>query len=311
MRTNNDLPDQGVEGETSPETSAAKSRRWSQDQRLDFIDFRLYWEGRINRRDLCDHFGISIPQASVDLAEYLKLVPDYAVYYDKSEKVYLAAHGFSPVRISPNSYRYLNDLYAIAQGSLARESTFLGWTPPTAIAPKPHRDIPVPALLTVLNAIRNKRKLSIVYQSLSHDDPSTRDIEPHFLANDGFRWHVRAYCLKRNAFSDFVFARILEIQESGDSASDPSQDVDWHTMVDVYIGPHPGLKTSQFRSIELDYGMLNGQAKITTRRALLFYTLKQLGLLPDQLGDTEKPNVQQIVLINKEEVHGHLSGRGQ
>lgn len=310
MRINNSQPGQAVKGESSPNTSASKSRHWSQDQRLDFIDFRLYWDGRINRRDLCTHFGISIPQASLDLAEYLKLAPDKAAY-DRREKVYLATENFTPSRISPNSYRYLNDLHAIAQGSLEREATFLGWIPETDVAPKPHRDIPVPALRIVLHAIRNKRKLRIRYQSLSHDDPSEREIEPHFLANDGFRWHVRAYCNKRKTFSDFVFARILNLEEVGESTSDPSLDSDWNTMVDVIIGPHPGLKTSQFRTIELDYGMVNGSAKITTRRALLFYTLKQLGLLPDQMGESEKPNVQQIVLLNKDDVHAHLNNRGQ
>ena len=54
--------------------SETKVARWGQERRLEFIDFRLYWEGRINRSDLIDFFGISVPQASLDLAKYQRCV---------------------------------------------------------------------------------------------------------------------------------------------------------------------------------------------------------------------------------------------
>jgi len=43
--------------------------RWSIERRLECIDFRLFWEGHINRSDLTDQFGISTPQTSADLAQ--------------------------------------------------------------------------------------------------------------------------------------------------------------------------------------------------------------------------------------------------
>lgn len=49
--------------------------RWGIERRLEFIDFRLFWEGRINRSDLTDQFGISTPQASADLARYQEMAP--------------------------------------------------------------------------------------------------------------------------------------------------------------------------------------------------------------------------------------------
>ena len=45
----------------------AKKSRWSVGQRLEFIDFRLFWEGHVNRGDLVSFFGVSVPQASSDL----------------------------------------------------------------------------------------------------------------------------------------------------------------------------------------------------------------------------------------------------
>ena len=47
---------------------------------LEFIDFRLFWEGRIIRSDLTDQFGISAPQASTDLARYQELVATNLTY---------------------------------------------------------------------------------------------------------------------------------------------------------------------------------------------------------------------------------------
>jgi len=57
------------------------------EQRLRFIDFLLAHYGTINRSALVDYFGISVPQASADIKQYLLLAPGNAVY-DPSVKVY-------------------------------------------------------------------------------------------------------------------------------------------------------------------------------------------------------------------------------
>lgn len=36
--------------------------RWGVAQRLEFIEFRLFWEGRVNRSDLMEQFGLSVNQ---------------------------------------------------------------------------------------------------------------------------------------------------------------------------------------------------------------------------------------------------------
>jgi hypothetical protein len=63
-------------------------RRWSSDQRIEFIEFRLFWEGRVNRSDITEKFGVSIPQASADLAHYREIAPNN-MRYDGSAKQYL------------------------------------------------------------------------------------------------------------------------------------------------------------------------------------------------------------------------------
>ncbi|MFM2277896.1 MAG: hypothetical protein RLZZ444_127 [Pseudomonadota bacterium] len=41
----------------------AKAIRWELERRLEFIEYRLFWEGGSNRSDLIDEVGVSVPQA--------------------------------------------------------------------------------------------------------------------------------------------------------------------------------------------------------------------------------------------------------
>ena len=92
------------------------------------------------------------------------------------------------------------------------------------------------------------------------------------------------------------------IRNSRPSDVDPARDTDWHTLVTLEIGPHPGLSDAQKKVIALDYGMRNGKARITVRKALLYYTLRRLGL--DTAPSARNPAEQQIVLLNREVLDG-------
>ena len=69
-------------------TQTTRTGNWGQDRRLEFIDFRLLWEGRLNRADITGFFGISVPQASLDLAKYQELAPDN-VSYERNQNSYI------------------------------------------------------------------------------------------------------------------------------------------------------------------------------------------------------------------------------
>lgn len=83
--------------------------RWGVEKRLEFIEFRLFWEGGINRADIVDQFGVSVPQASKDLTLYEEKAPGNLIY-DKSAKRYKAADEFKPVFMKPNASIYLAHL---------------------------------------------------------------------------------------------------------------------------------------------------------------------------------------------------------
>jgi len=275
---------------------------WSQERRLEFIDYRLRWDGRLNRSDLIDFFGISVPQASLDIAKYAELAP-HNIAYDRRERAYFSATEFQPLYPTGSPQRYLNDLLAQASGLLGHGMSFLGWRPPVAIAPTPTRTISTKLLIALIGTMRRGRALSMTYQSMTSPGPKDRLISPKALGHDGFRWHVRAYCHREASYRDFVIARMLSIGNEQDAPSETPEDVDWNTTVTLILEPNPGLAEPHRRVIELDYGMEDGQVRLECRRALLLYVMRNLGL--DDIS-SKSPKAQQVVLRNWAEIEPFL-----
>jgi hypothetical protein len=273
--------------------------RWGVAQRLEFIEFRLFWEGYVNRSDLMEQFGLSVNQASADLNRYIGFAPENMVY-DKSARTYVPGPQFKPHFLEPDASRYLTQLRSVAEGILDREDAWIANLPPYAAAPTPVRGVNPSTLRSVVGAIRRSEAIEVKYQSLSSPEPRWRWIAPHAIAFDGFRWHTRAFCLIDDCFKDFLLSRILNIRGSRESDISVENDRDWHSEITLEVGPHPDLSETQAKVIALDYGMRAGKAKIKVRRALLYYALRRLGLDTDP--GARRPRDQQIVLLNREAI---------
>lgn len=273
------------------------SLRWGVEQKLQFIEFRLFWEGYVNRGDLIDKFGISQNQASGDLNRYIALAPDNMVY-DKSGKTYVRSPSFHPLFLTPDANQYLAQALSVAENIVGKEDAWIGNLPAFDATPSPARGIEPAVLRSIVVAIRRGEAVHILYQSMSAPDPEWRWVSPHALAFDGFRWHARSYCEKSGEFRDFVISRIMEARQTRPGAHSPASDSAWNEIVELQIGPHPDLSANQRRVIELDYGMDQGRTAIRVRRALLYYALKRLGLDTDPAA--RRPQDQQIILLNPE-----------
>lgn len=283
---------------TTRPAEARTISRWGPERRLEFIDFRLRWDGRLNRSDISDFFGISTPQASLDIARYLEMAPGNAEY-DHSERSYIATDVFRPLFQSSQSKKYLSDLLALIHGIAVQGDSFLGWTPPVAIAPTPARTLSSETLLALLGAMRRGSALEMTYQSMTSPAPKKRLVSPTALGHDGHRWHTRVYCHQSNEYRDFVIARILSLGTEQAAPIAPSVDLEWETQVTLVLAPNPGLSEAHQRVIELDYGMDSGRLNFQCRRALLFYVIKNLGL--DDV-EGKSPRSQQIILLNRAEI---------
>lgn len=274
--------------------------RWGVAQRLEFIEFRLFWEGRVNRSDLMEQFGLSVNQASADLKRYIGFAPDNMVY-DKSARTYVRGPDYAAQFLKPDASRYLAQLRSLADGIMDSDDAWIAELPSYDAAPTPARGVNPVTLRSVVGAIRRSEAIEVKYQSLSRPEPSWRWIAPHAIGFDGFRWHTRAFCLTDETFKDFLLSRMIEIRGSRKNEISGEDDRDWNTEVKLEIGPHPALSETQAKVIALDYGMRGGKAKIKVRRALLYYALRRLGLDTDP--SAREPTDQQIVLLNREALH--------
>lgn len=279
----------------------------NQERRLRFIDFRLQWEGRINRRDLTAFFKISVPQASADLARYGELAPGN-LRYAANTRTYVATESFTPFFESTGARQYLSQMLALERQILSNDQAFVGFRPPVASVPVPSRAIDAKILSLVLRAIADRAKLKIHYQSIARDEALERDISPHAFGYDGVRWHVRAYCHLRSGFRDFVFGRILSAGAPQASEVDPEFDHEWHTNVDLVLAPDDSLSAGQRLGLEIDYGMRDGKMVLPCRQAMLFYTLRTLNF---EMNGQPRKGERQLVISNLTEIKPLLPKFGQ
>lgn len=293
---------QSEPADAGDEVETTVGANWGQERRLEFIDFRLRWEKTVNRVDLRSHFGISIPQASLDIAKYTQIAPHNLVY-DRSSRTYRVGEGYAPAVGNTTPQRYLNELLACSRGLLDARDAYIGWMPPFAGVPVLTRLVQSETLSSLLDAIRHQGCVRISYQSDSEADPIERVISPHAFGHDGFRWHVRAYCYFREGYRDFVLGRILKICADSAQGRDPQLDVKWRTILAIKIAANPDLTEGNRRAVELDYSMVDGATIIEVREALLYYVLKELGLGPFAFPGFQPP---QIVLINHAELSSFM-----
>jgi predicted DNA-binding transcriptional regulator YafY len=205
------------------------SIRWGVEQRLEFIEFRLFWEGRVNRSDIIDIFGVSVPQASKDLALYQEHAPGN-VEYDKSAKRYVVTKGFEPRFLKPDPNAYLSRLRSAGEGLTTPAESWIAAFPDTDIALTPRRDVDVDVLREILRAVRDRQSIEILYQSMSanRQDPTWRRVSPHAFGYDGLRWHARAYCHLENKFKDFLLPRMLGVRAPDHAGATAGQDWQWN-----------------------------------------------------------------------------------
>jgi hypothetical protein len=246
---------------------------------LEFIEFRLLWEGKINRGELVEFFGTSIQQASLDLARYMELAPGN-LHYDKSEKVYKAQSPLNLVFTQPDSQVFLDQLSGPPAGASSAQLSFIGWRPPCGIVKYPTRSIRPEILMRVIWAIRDRQDIEITYQSMRRPAASRRWIFPHAIAFDGARWHARAWCHDNQYFKDFVFARVQQIHAVRKSDINEQQDHRWHTFATVVLRPHRDLTAGQRLAVETEFAMRDGLLQVTLRETLVHYFVRQLRIDP-------------------------------
>jgi len=274
--------------------------RWEQLLRYRFIEIIALWEGRLTTRHLREVFGLGRQQASKDINNYKRSIGPGNLEYDATAKGYRPSSTFSPVVSRGTVEEYLD----IIAGSSDMHQ-LLGRLPDaltaTEVLQAPGRQVPPEILRPLIRAARESRRVEVDYVSLNAPDREGRIIVPHTLVWTGQRWHVRAWCEKNQDYRDFVLSRfrgepdMLDISEHTDRG-----DTEWHTWIDIAIAPDPRLSSAQQAVVAHDYGMIDGQWRLSVRAKLLPYYLKLLQI--DHQCHESDPKAQQLVILNPDEL---------
>ena len=148
-----------------------------------------------------------------------------------------------------------------------------------------------------------RRAIQINYLSLS-SGTKQREIVPVALADNGLRWHIRAYDRTQGRFGDFVLSRISNVQEIDGPVGENellSADEQWARIVEMELVPHPGVTHPE--AIEADYGMQDGVLRIKSRAALVGYLLRRWSIDASQ-NHSLNPSTYHLWLRNTPTLYG-------
>ena len=235
------------------------------------------WRWVVNRGDVRDVFGISAAQASADLQGYQEVNPTALAYnvrakrYESGENMVCVMH---EPRLEEAVSLFLGEglpgvSLAGRMQSAATVAARVDFFRPLA------READAGVERRVFLALDQKRRVRVKYWSVNSSRGSVREIAPHALGHDGFRWHVRAWCFESGGFRDFVLSRMEGADWPGDAFTAPGVDQEWERMETVPLRPHSGLNEDQRKGIIHDYGMKGGEMKVKVRAAMKEYFLAQ------------------------------------
>lgn len=269
----------------------------SQRERIAYLELKAYFAGELRRADIEERFGVKPAAATRDLTAYRQLAPAN-LSYDVLARCYRPAITFKPVfEFSPDRVlAWL--LHGFGDGldlKLRKPAPCEG--PGNLVRP----DLGI--LATVTRAMCAKSALKVTYLSLS-SGAASRDVVPVALADNGLRWHVRAFDRSNQRFGDFVLSRITKAKELdghvGEQELLPADD-QWARIVDMEVVPHPGVRCAE--AIEADYAMEDGVLRLRARAALAGYVLRRWSI-DCTLDHSLDPAAHHLWLRNPQTLYG-------
>lgn len=265
------------------------------ENRLRFIEFCLFWEGRISRPRIQDQFKISSQQASNDLKRYKSLAPDN-IQYSLEKRRYLKTKSFSPAFLKSGPAAYIQFLDFVSSEYMDEDETWISKFPKYDSVRISNREVKTIAFRRLIKAMRRNQSIEITYTSKSTSNKTVRRLTPLALGNDGNRWHVRAFDHQKEFFSDFTLSRISEVKNPEETSVSIKDDKSWNEYISVKLTPDTELKPPQKDALSFEYGMKNGVMTLKIRKAMLFYYLRRYGFNPKPLGKNIMKNESSFYL---------------
>jgi len=271
---------------------------WNREQRLRAIEILIHWQGSMNSSDLSAAFGISRNHAILDIQKYLSLYPEN-IRYNRTVRAYQKTESFQFHIARGDVDEYIDHVARMRTPvhiSIER------------LAPH-HSQLKVDVVAVLLDCIRNQKGASILYASMNRPEGTKRVIYPHSIIDNGYRWHVRAYCENRKEFRDFNLGRIMgspKITDNTPSHALTTKDKLWQKIVQIDICANPNLSSNQKKVVEYEFNMEKGHLILHTRACLLHYMLQRYQIDSEHL---DNPDSHQLLAIkNSNRVKRYLFG---
>lgn len=281
---------------------------WDTRLRFKLIEVVALWEGRLTTNHLCNSFNIKRQQASRDINHYQSLFQAPPLVHDRSIKGYRPTAAFKPTFTKGTPDEYLSLLHRYGDNNVDGLNIKSLGNAESVVVSVPERKVDPIIIQRLLQAAREQRRVDVDYVSLTQPIIRGRNIVPHTIVFDGFRWHVRAYCEERKAFRDFVLSRFRNEPELIDK-SDISKhlDHDWMNEITFEVIANPYLSSEQQQIVQDDYHMRSSPFIVTCRKALAKYFVKRLDICLDnrklqkspkryQLTVTEPKNIRSLMI---------------
>lgn len=265
------------------------------DHRLRVMEGVLAWEGEIGNARVRKLFGLQPVQASRLLAEFRALMGDSIVEDGRAKNLKPASAENFETDVSLDEY---------ARQTLAGEDTN-----PCVIDARVDLTEVKPHIFALLRkAAQTRTGVVISYASMTNPVFEDRMIFPHSIIHIGRRWHVRAWCGKRQDFRDFTLGRIRSASAVNEQAPQMINDDEaWQEMLMIELTAHRKLSGQQQAVVRAEnFGGLKTR-RLPIRACLAQYVIQDVRAAVDP--EKEVPPEFQIEVINPTQLEKAFFGR--
>lgn len=258
------------------------------DQRLRVMEGVLDWEGEIGNARVRKLFDLQPVQASRLLADFRERLGERIVEDGRAKVIRLVNPEQPCSEMSLDEYVRQTQAVEDSSGCIVDARVDLTDVRPSIFA-------------TLRKAALRQMGVTISYASMTNPAFSERVVFPHSIVHVGRRWHVRAWCAKRNEFRDFTLGRIkssVPLEEA--TPYSVADDKAWNQIIQVRLVAHRGLSADQQLVVRNEYFQGTMARRLSVRACLAQYVIQDLRVATNP--EREVPPDFQMEVTNMAEV---------
>lgn len=264
-------------------------KKFSQIERLIFIDIYLNYLGQISRSDIMNEFEIAPAAASKDLNEYRELNKSGTII-DHKDKVTKISESFEPIFSIPPT----DALDILSNGFNRNKFIYKEKALNIEIVQSSQQSqINEQAITHITRALANKKAILCQYESSNSGNTSERILFPTTLFVNNQDWYFRA-CERstKSQFKNFKVSRVIAARY--DPLLEPTEtetivsDNEWNTLIPIEIKINTSLPEPIQKAISKDFCTENGKIEITKRAALFHFIKANFKIATKQEIDNEQ-----------------------